>query len=249
MAPREHDSGTPVGVVTGGGRNIGRAIALDLAEGGFDVAVLVRGSRDEAEAVAGGVRALGRRAISVVADVRDREAVAEAFDQTKQELGTPTVLIHAAAVRREVPFLEITDDEWRDVTGVILDGAFVCCRQALPGMLEEGWGRIVLIGGLSSQTGAADRAHVVAAKAGLHGLTRALAIEFADRGVTVNTVSPGMIDTVRPGAEPSHHSGRSIPVGRQGRPEEVAALVGHLLTNDAAYITGQTINVNGGLLL
>jgi 3-oxoacyl-[acyl-carrier protein] reductase len=243
------DQVSRVAVVTGGGRNIGRAIALGLARDGCDVAVLVGSSTAEAEAAASQVRALGRESVALTADVRDPAAISAAFEETRRALGRPTVLVHAAAIRHESPFLEITADEFRDITGVILVGAFVCCQEAIPDMLDAGWGRIVFIGGLSSQTGAARRAHVVAAKAGLHGFARALAIEFADRAITVNTVSPGMIDTVRAGPEPGHHATRRIPVGREGRPEEVAALVRYLASDDAAYTTGQTMNVNGGLLL
>jgi 3-oxoacyl-[acyl-carrier protein] reductase len=141
----------------------------------------------------------------------------------------------------------LSPEQWREVTGVILDGAFVCTREVLPDMLDVGWGRIVMIAGLSAQTGAIQRAHVVAAKAGLIGLTKALALEFAPRNVTVNAVSPGMIDTERAGAAPRHHSERHPPVDRLGRPEEVAAVVRYLVCDESAYVTGQIINVNGGL--
>lgn len=237
-----------IALVTGGGRNIGRAIALELASSGVDVAVLVGSDGSAAEVVADGVRALGRRALSLVADVRDESAVRAAVDRVRRELGPPTILVHAAAVRREASFLELSHEEWREIVDVIVDGAFFTSREVLPDMVEAGWGRIVMIGGLTGQTGATHRAHVVTAKAALLGLTKALALEFAEHNVTVNTVSPGMIDTVRSGEEPKHHDERRIPVGRRGRPEEVAATVRFLVSDEAAFITGETVNVNGGLL-
>ena len=242
-------AGTPVAIVTGGSRNIGRAIALELAAAGADVAIVVRSSRAEAEKVAQKVGELGRRCLVGVADVRDETATERIANEVRDALGPPTVLVNNAAVRREAPFLEISSNDWREITGTILDGAFLCSRAVLPHMLAAGWGRIVMIAGLTGQTGAAHRAHVVSAKAGLIGLTKALALEFASHNITVNAVSPGMIDTTRVGDAPRHHSGREIPVGRLGRPEEIAAMVRYLVSEDASYITGQTLNVNGGLLL
>ncbi|MGH2736356.1 MAG: SDR family oxidoreductase [Actinomycetota bacterium] len=238
----------PVAIVTGAGRNIGRSIALGIAAGGADVVIVVRSNRVEAEGVAREVRALGRRTLVAIADVRDKAGIAAVVDETRVTLGPPTILVNNAAVRREAPFLDLTNEDWREVTSVILDGAFVCCREVLPDMIATGWGRIVNIAGLSGQTGAAQRAHVVAGKAGLIGLTKALALEYAEDNVTVNAVSPGRIDTTRAGDVPRHHAERPVPVGRPGRTEEVAAAVRYLISDEASYVTGQTINVNGGLL-
>jgi 3-oxoacyl-[acyl-carrier protein] reductase len=238
----------PVAMVTGASRNIGRAVALALAGAGHDVALLARSDRSAAESVAAEVAGAGARAHVVLADVRDGAAVAAAVSEVEGELGPVAALVNNAAVRREQPFGEITERDWHEILDVVLDGAFHCCAAVLPGMAARGAGRVVNIAGVTGQTGAALRAHVVTAKAGLIGLTKALAVEYADRGVTVNAVSPGLIDTVRPGVPP-HHKGKHIPVGRPGTPAEVAAAVRYLVSADAAFVTGQTLNVNGGIHL
>ncbi|MPZ86096.1 MAG: SDR family oxidoreductase [Actinophytocola sp.] len=238
----------PTALVTGASRNIGRATALALANAGHDIGLVVRSDRAAAEEVAGLVRAAGRRAHVELADVRDAAAVHSAVSTVAGSLGPIGVLVNNAAVRREQPFEEITDADWHEILGVVLDGAFHCSAAVLPGMLELGAGRIVNIAGVTGQTGAAMRAHVVTAKAGIIGLTKALAIEYAGRGITVNAVSPGLIDTARDGI-PHHHKGKQIPVGRPGAPEEVAAAVRYLASAEAAFVTGQTLNVNGGIHL
>lgn len=245
------DAGTrrkPVAIVTGAGRNIGRSIALELAAWNADVVVVVRSNREEAESVATEVQALGRRALVGIADVRDEQSISAIADEARKTLGPPTILINNAAMRSDIPFLELTKADWREVTSIILDGAFVCAQEVLPDMLGAGWGRIVNIAGLTGQTGASHRAHVAAAKAGLIGFTKALALEYATDNITVNAVSPGTIDTTRRDGAPRHHAEQRVPVGRLGRPEEVAAMVRYLVSDEAAFITGQTMNVNGGLL-
>ena len=238
-----------VALVTGSARNIGRAIALGLASGGAAVMVTARQSAREAEAVAEEIRQMGGRAAAVMADVGDPAAAAGLVAATVERFGRLDILVNNASVRREVDFASLEYAEWRDILATTLDGAYLCSRAALPHLIASGAGAIVNIGGLSSHTGAARRAHIIAAKAGLTGLTRALAHDLASHHITVNCVAPGMIDTARTGAEPAHHAGGTPPVGRKGTPEEVAALVRFLCGPDARYITGQTIHANGGLFM
>jgi 3-oxoacyl-[acyl-carrier protein] reductase len=238
-----------VALVTGSARNIGRAIALGLASGGAAVMVTARQSAREAEAVAEEIRQMSGRAAAVTADVGDPAAAAGLVAATVERFGRLDILVNNASVRREVDFASLEYAEWRDILATTLDGAYLCSRAALPHLIAAGAGAIVNIGGLSSHTGAARRAHVIAAKAGLTGLTRGLAHDLASHHITVNCVAPGMIDTARTGAEPAHHAGRTPPVGRKGTPEEVAALVRFLCGPDARYITGQTIHANGGLFM
>jgi 3-oxoacyl-[acyl-carrier protein] reductase len=237
-----------VALVTGAGRNIGRAIALALADGGAAVAVNARRSQAEIDAVAGEIESTGVKSVAVLADVTDPAAVAHLVGTVEARLGRIGILVNNAAVR-DVTTLDAIDlVRWREITGVILDGAFVCSR-ACVGSLRAGHGTIVNIGGLSAHTGAAGRAHVVAAKAGIVGLTRALAHDLASAGVTVNCVVPGLIDTVRgesSGARSAHEGRRESVLGRRGTPEEVAHAVRFLAGPGARYITGQTLHVSGG---
>jgi 3-oxoacyl-[acyl-carrier protein] reductase len=227
-----------VALVTGAARNIGRAIAVDLAAAGASVVVNAKTSRDEIEALAAQLDGL-----AVLADVTDEIAVARMVEQTIARYGRLDVLVNNAALRAVEPVEEITFERWREVTGVILDGAWICARACLPHLTKTSLGSIVNIGGMSAHTGAAGRPHVVAAKAGLVGLTRALAHDLAAKGVTVNCVVPGLIETKR--TSPSAHH-RESALGRRGTPEEVAGAVRFLAGPGARYITGQTLHVNGG---
>ena len=238
-----------VALVTGSARNIGRAIALALADAGAAVMVTARQARADAEAVAAEIEAAGGRATAMTGDIGDPDAVAALVAATVERLGRLDILVNNASVRREVALADLDYAEWRAVLASTLDGAYLCTRAALPHLIASGRGAVVNIGGLSSHTGAARRAHVVAAKAGLAGLTRALAHELAPHGITVNCVAPGLIDTTRAGPEPAHHQKLASPVGRRGRPEEVAALVRFLCGPGARYITGQTVHANGGLYM
>lgn len=239
-----------VAIVTGSARNIGRAIALELAAAGAAVTVNARQSRREAEAVVSEIGGSGGRAALTLADVSSQEGAAALVAATIEHFGRLDILVNNASIRRETDFAQLDYREWREVLAVTLDGAFLCTHAALPHLIASGGGTVVNIGGLSAHTGSARRAHVVAAKAGLVGLTRALAHDLAPHAITVNCVAPGLIDTVRDhGSAPAHHVVHAPLTGRRGRPEDVAAIVRFLCGPDARYLTGQTIHVNGGTFM
>jgi 3-oxoacyl-[acyl-carrier protein] reductase len=240
-----------VAIVTGAGRNIGRSIALALAEGGAAVAVNARANRDEAEHVASEIAQAGGKAIALIADVVDPAAVEKMTAAAAAHFGRIDILVNNAALRAEQAFDKMTLAEWRAVTAVILEGAFNCAKACLPHLRRSGAGAIVNIGGLSAHTGAARRPHVVTAKAGIVGFTRALAHELAPDKIRVNTVTPGVMTTPRAAGqpEPAHHSLVHALVGRRGVPEDIAAAVRFLCGPGASFITGQNIQVNGGTFL
>jgi len=235
-------------IVTGAGRNIGRAIAHALAREGANVLINVRSNKAEADNVAREVEALGVRAAVHVGDVADPKAVAAMADAALAAFGRIDCLINNAALRAEKPFGQMSYEDWRKVMDLTLDAPFHCVKACLGALKASGAGRVVNIGGMSAHTGARDRAHVVTAKAGLVGFTRALANDLASAGITVNCVVPGLIGTPRPkgSPEPQHHLTHSTITGERGRPEDVAGMVAFLCTPAARYITGQTIHTNGG---
>ena len=240
-----------VAIVTGAGRNIGRAIALTLAEGGASILVNARSSRAEAETVVREIEAAGGSALVHIGDVADPKAVQAMADAALRQFGRIDILVNNAALRREKSFAEMEYAEWREILDVTLDGAFHCTKACLAGLRKSQAGTIVNIGGLSAHTGARNRAHVVTAKAGIVGFTRALASEFAADGITVNCVVPGLIGTPRAKdrPEPAHHLTHQTLTGKRGRPEDVAAVVRFLCSAGARYVTGQAIHANGGAYL
>ncbi|HVP87906.1 MAG TPA: SDR family oxidoreductase [Casimicrobiaceae bacterium] len=242
-----------VALVTGAGRNIGRAIALALADAGAKLAVNVRASRDEGQSVVEEIAARGGEAVLIAADVSRRADVDAMMAEVSKRFGRLDILVNNAAVRREIPFAELSYEDWRAAHTVCVDGAFHCTQAALPLLRASGSAAVINIGGMTAYTGAPMRAQVVTAKAALGGLTRALAHEFAPFGITVNCVSPGLIDTVRKaasaGADPAHRLDHKTLLGRRGHPEEVASAVVWLAGPGARYTTGQTLHVNGGAYL
>jgi 3-oxoacyl-[acyl-carrier protein] reductase len=243
-----------VAIITGAARNIGRATALALAESGAAVMLNIRSSVEQSQAVAAEIEAAGGQARVSQGDVTKPRDVTRLVDETVAAFSGVDILINNAAVRREGPFLEISFTEWRDIMSIILDAAFLCSQACIPHMIERGGGTVINMGGLSAHFGARDRPHVMSAKAGLVGLTKAIATEFGGRGITANCVVPGTIDTTREASSTSDtvpHDKKFRPplVGRMGFPEEVAAMVRHLCLPVGRYITGQTIHVNGGIYL
>ena len=238
-----------VAVVTGSSRNIGRAIAIQLAGAGAAVVVNARRSAAEAEAVADEIRKAGGRAAVAIADVADPGAAAALVAAAVESFGRLDILVNNAAVRREIDFARLDYREWREIVSIILDGAYLCSHAALPHLIASGSGTVVNISGVSAFTGGAGRAHVVAAKAGVAGLTRALAHDLAPHHITVNCVVPGFIDTQRADGVPARHASVRPLAGRLGKPEEIAAVVRFLCGPDARYITGQSIHANGGVFM
>jgi 3-oxoacyl-[acyl-carrier protein] reductase len=247
--PDPADLAGKVALVTGSARNIGRAIACALAADGAAVMVNARTSREDAEDTADRIRAAGGRAALHYADVTDAAAVGTMVEATIREFSRLDFLVNNAAIRAETAFAEISLTEWQRVLATALDGAFLCTQACLPHLAKSDCGAVVNIGGKTGHTGAQGRAHVVTAKAGLAGMTRALALDLAPHGITVNCVVPGTIETVRglPGVpeRPAHRQSLP-PLGRHGTPEDVANAVRFLCGPGARYITGQALHISGG---
>jgi 3-oxoacyl-[acyl-carrier protein] reductase len=236
-----------VALVTGGGRGIGRAIALRLAAEGHDVAVNYAANRDAAEEVAELVRAQGRRAVAIKADLSVPANAEELIDRTEAELGPPSILVaNAGIVSEPTGVATITTEAWDRMLAVNLTAPFLLARRLAPAMAEAGFGRIVLISSIAAYTGGLIGAHYAASKAGLHGLAHSLAKETAGRGVTVNVIAPALIETDLVPEDPAIREAlaQHTPVGRLGNSEEVADIVAAVVRN--GYMTGQSILLEGG---
>jgi len=239
-----------VAVVTGAGRNIGRAIALALADGGAAVVINVRSNKDEADKVVGEIKAAGGKAVAVLGDVADPKVAQALADAAVKNFGRIDILVNNAALRRENSIVDMSYEEWREVMGVILDGSFHGVKACLPALRKQG-GTIINIGGMSAHIGSKGRAHVMTAKAALVGFSRALAHDLAQDKITANCVVPGAIDTSRPSTSltPAHHLTHGTITGERGKPEDVAAMVRFLAGPGARNVTGQTLHINAGAYL
>jgi 2-hydroxycyclohexanecarboxyl-CoA dehydrogenase len=240
-------------VVTGGGSGIGLAVATRLAADGAAVAILDLDGAAATDA-ADKITATGGTAVGLAADVTDRPRVEGAVAEVVEQLGAPTILVNNAGLQGFDPFLTITVEHWQRILDVNLTGTFHCCQVVAPHMIDAGWGRIVNISSSSAQGGQPLMTHYVSAKAGVIGFTKALALELGPKGITVNTIPPGFIDTpmlrdseakglLGKGVE---HNEKLTPVRRIGRPEDIAAACAYLVADEASYVTGQVIGVNGG---
>ncbi|MGH1481028.1 MAG: SDR family NAD(P)-dependent oxidoreductase [Geminicoccales bacterium] len=239
-----------VAIVTGSAMNIGRQTCIRLAELGAAVVTHAKENREGAEETADLIAAAGGLATTYVGDLSTPVGATALIETAVERFNGLHILVNNAAMRRNTSLADTTFEDWKAVQSTNLDAPFLCAQMAVPHMASAGWGRIVMLGGLSAHRGVKDRVHVATTKAGLTGMTRALAAEFADAGITANCVVPGSIDTVRGAAAGAAlHGGHPNLLGRTGEPDEVAHMIVSLCHPNAAYTTGQTIHVNGGAYL
>ena len=240
-----------IALVTGGSRGIGREIASALARAGFGVAFTFNQSSDEASFIVEGLRSAGHKAMAIKMAVEDRSSVQNALAQVRSQWGAVNVLVNNAAIAQEKPFDTITDCDWDQMLAVNLRGPFVCAQECLPDMIASGWGRIINITSIGGQWGGLNQVHYAASKAGLINLTRSLAKLYSQHGITTNAVAVGLVQTDMSAGELATTQGKekvkAIPLGRLGTVQDVANSVVFLASDQANYITGQTINLNGGM--
>jgi 3-oxoacyl-[acyl-carrier protein] reductase len=242
---------TRIAFITGASRGIGRACAIALAGAGAKVVLAAR-QLDKLEEVAGEIRAAGGEAFVVAIDLSSQDSIKEAFSRASKEFGRIDILINNAGVTRDGLAMRMRRDDWDAVLQTNLSGSFFCIQQVIAPMIRERWGRIVNMTSVVAEAGNGGQANYCAAKAGLIGLTKSLAHELASRNVTVNAVAPGFIETDMTGAlndELKAKITESVPLKRMGKPEDIAAAVRFLASEDAGYITGHVLDVNGGMYM
>lgn len=241
-----------VALVTGGSRGIGRAVALKLAENGADVAINYAGNTAAAEEVKAAIEKLSRKAMLVQGSVADTDGVQSLVNQVVKELGRLDILINNAGITRDGLLMRMKEADWDAVLETNLKGVFNCSKAVMRTMMKQKSGRIVNMASVVGEMGNAGQANYAAAKAGVIGFTKSLAKEVASRGITVNAVAPGFIATDMTKVltdDQKAEMARSIPLGRAGQPEDVANAVLFLVSDEAAYITGQVLNVDGGMVM
>ncbi|KIL44853.1 3-ketoacyl-ACP reductase [Jeotgalibacillus soli] len=241
-----------VALVTGASRGIGREIALQLARNGANVAVNYSGSQEKAEQVAKEIQEMGRKAFVIQANVADTDQVQGMIKQTIDELGKIDILVNNAGVTRDNLLIRMKDDEWDDVMSINLKGVFLTTKAVSRSMMKQRSGRIINISSIVGVTGNPGQANYVAAKAGVIGLTKTTAKELSSRGITVNAVAPGFIETDMTDkltVEIQDEMKKQIPLARFGQPEDIANVVVFLASDDASYMTGQTLHVDGGMVM
>lgn len=237
-----------IALITGSARRIGRASAIELAKEGAHVVIHAKTSSGEIEAVAKEIRDLGGKASTALADITDEKAVQGLIDGIVKSQGGLHIVVNNAAIRNETAFEKITLEDWRAVNSVVIEGAFLVTRAAIPHLVKAKWGRVIAIGGIAGHSGVFDRVHVATAKASLIGFTKAIAVEYAQHGVTANLVVPGKIGGPR---SATSGKGGAFPnnlapiVTQEGFPEDVAEIVRSLAVS--GFVTGQTVHVNGGM--
>ena len=249
--PSEDRLDGQIALVTGGSQGIGLATALTLARSGADVAVMSR-SLDKCEAAADDIRALGRRGLAVRGDLADADEIVAAVRRVADELGRVTILVNNAAITRDGLMLRMKREDWDAVISTNLTGVFLLTQQVLPMMTKARYGRIINLTSVVAQAGNPGQVNYIAAKAGIIGLTKAIAIEIASRNITVNAVAPGFVETPMTDVLPDKVKDElktRIPLGRMGSPRDVAAAIVFLASDEAGYITGHVLNVNGGMHL
>jgi 3-oxoacyl-[acyl-carrier protein] reductase len=238
-----------VALITGAAKNIGRSIALELAKAGASIAVNTRASVDDGERVVQEIRSGGGQAELYIADIADPNACKTMVANALKRFGRVDILVLNASVRTEKAFLELTYEQWRTPLSITLDGAFHLSQACIPSMLQNGGGSVITLGGMQSLSGAKKRIHGSVAKHGLVGFTRGIAREFAEQGIRANCIAPGQMDTARAAGRSARPGEDLIPMKRKGAPEEIATTVRFLCGPGAAYITGQTLHVNGGQMM
>tara|TARA_Y200000002_G_C22683921_1_gene665187 strand:- start:2129 stop:2854 length:726 start_codon:yes stop_codon:yes gene_type:complete len=233
--------------ITGGSQGIGKAIVERLANENYYVIVGYKSNKKKAEAIVNKIKKSNSEAIAIYCDLSDRKSIKKVFN----EIGNIDILINNAAISQPKKFLDISDKDWSKMLSVNLQGAFICSQEAIPGMIKNKWGRIINIASIGGQWGGVNQVHYASAKAGLIGLTMSLARIYSGSGITSNAISPGIITTEMTSWIKDNNKNsilKDIPIGRFGFPNEIAEVVSFLASNHSSYITGQTINVNGGML-